>query len=65
MPDQFNPIPTAESWQLSNAPVLSMAAHKASLDLFTEVGMIKLRKKSILLTNFMEFIIENINENSS
>ena len=65
MPDQFNPIPTAESWQLSNAPVLSMAVHKASLDLFTEVGMKKLRKKSILLTNFMEFIIENINENSS
>ena len=65
MPDKFSPIPTAESWQLSNAPVLSMAAHKASLDLFTEVGMEKLREKSILLTNFMEFIIENINKSSS
>ena len=65
MPDKFSPIPTAESWQLSNAPILSMAAHKASLDLFTEVGMKKLRKKSILLTSFMEFIIENINGNSS
>lgn len=42
-----------------------MAAHKASLDLFTEVGMEKLREKSILLTNFMEFIIENINKSSS
>ena len=65
MPNKFSPIPTAESWQLSNAPILSMAAHKASLDLFTEVGMKKLRKKSILLTSYMEFIIENINENSS
>ena len=65
MPDKFSPIPTAESWQLSNAPVLSMAAHKASLDLFTEVGMEKLREKSILLTNFMEFVIENINKSSS
>ena len=63
MPDKFDPIPSAESWQLSNAPILAMAAHKASLDLFTEVGMIKLRNKSILLTQYMEFVIHYINEN--
>ena len=63
MPDKFSPIPTAESWQLSNAPVLAMAAHKASLDLFEEVGMEKLREKSILLTNYLEFIINYINDN--
>jgi kynureninase len=40
-----------------------MAAHKASLDLFTEVGMKKLRNKSILLTQYMEFLIHYINEN--
>ena len=33
-------------WQLSNPPILSMAAIKASLDLFDEVGMNALRKKS-------------------
>ena len=29
----FEAIPTAEGWQLSNAPVFSMAAHKAALDI--------------------------------
>ena len=62
MPDKFSPIPTAESWQLSNAPVLAMAAHKASVDLFNEVGMEKLREKSILLTGYLEFIVHLINE---
>lgn len=57
----FVPIPTAEAWQVSNAPVLSMAAHKASLDIFMEAGMNKLFFKSEKLTGFMEFIIHEIN----
>ena len=61
MPDQFSPIPTAESWQLSNAPIISMAVHLASLEIFEKVGMDKLREKSIILTNYLEFIIEAIN----
>jgi kynureninase len=62
MPDQFSPIPTAESWQLSNAPVISMAVHLASLEIFDQVGMVKLREKSIQLTNFLEFVINEINK---
>ena len=61
MPDQFNPMPTAESWQLSNAPVLSLAAHLASLEIFDEVGMPALREKSLKLTGYQEFIINDIN----
>jgi len=38
----FEAIPTAEGWQLSNAPVLLMAAHKASLDIFEAAGMDRL-----------------------
>lgn len=56
----FIPMPTAESWQLSNAPVLSMAAHKASLDIFDEVGMDALRKKSQNLTAYLDFVIADV-----
>lgn len=56
----FNPIPGAESWQLSNPPILSMAAIKASLDLFNEVGMDALREKSEKLTAYFEYLINEI-----
>lgn len=62
MPKGFVPMETAEAWQLSNAPVLSMAAHKASLDIFNEVGMDKLVAKSEVLTGYLEFIIDDINK---
>lgn len=57
----FEPIPTAEGWQLSNAPVLSMAAHKASIDIFNEAGMENLLAKSKLLSNYLHFILNDIN----
>ncbi|MDG1510876.1 MAG: kynureninase [Mariniblastus sp.] len=38
MTGDFNPIPTAEGWQLSNPPILSLAAIRASLDVFSEAG---------------------------
>lgn len=56
----FDPIESAEAWQMSNAPVLSMAAHKAALDIFTEVGMTSLREKSLHLTAYLEFIISEV-----
>src|SRR5690606_29522740 len=57
----FKPIPTAEGWQLSNAPVLSMAAHKASLDIFEEAGMEKLHEKRKQLATYLHFILSEIN----
>ncbi len=56
----FQPMPGAEGWQLSNAPVLGMAAHLASLDIFDEVGMEKLCVKRDQLTAYLEFIIDDI-----
>lgn len=57
----FDPIPTAEGWQLSNAPVLSMAAHKASIDIFDEAGMPALVKKGRAMSGYLQFIINEMN----
>jgi kynureninase len=61
----FDPIPSAESWQLSNAPVLGMAAHLASLKIFDEVGMPALCAKRDLLTGYLEFVINDISRRKS
>lgn len=61
----FQPIPTAEGWQLSNAPVLSMAAHKAALDIFEEAGMERLHAKRKRLSAFLYFILNEINHQST
>lgn len=66
MRDAFDPIPTAEAWQLSNPPILSMAAIKASLDVFMEAGMENLWAKARKITSFCEYLVESIeNENIS
>lgn len=58
----FNPMKGAEGWQLSNAPVLGMATHLASLDLFEEVGMENLCAKRDDLTAYLEFVIQDVSE---
>jgi kynureninase len=56
----FQPIKGAEGWQLSNAPVLGMAAHLASIEIFDEAGMEQIGKKRDLLTAYLEFVIDDI-----
>ncbi len=58
----FIPEPGAEGWQMSNVPVLTMAAHRAALDLFDEAGLSNLREKSLKLTAYMEFIVNETNK---
>ena len=57
MKNVFQPMEGAEGWQLSNVPILGMAAMKASLDVFAEAGMNALRTKSEQLTGYLEYTI--------
>ena len=57
----FEAIPTVESWQVSNAPILSMAALRASLELFDEAGGIgALRAKSELQIAYFDFLLDEV-----
>jgi kynureninase len=58
----YIPEPGAEGWQMSNVPVLTMAAHRAALDLFDEATLTALREKSLKLTAYMEYIIREANK---
>jgi kynureninase len=58
----FDPIPTAESWSMSNAPVFNMIAHEVSLEIFSEVGMRALREKSLQLTGYLDFVLQTVME---
>jgi len=60
MRQPFDVMSGAEGWQLSNPPILSMAAIKSSLDIFEKVGMDALVKKSKKLTGFFEYLVNEI-----
>jgi kynureninase len=57
MGSEFNPIQTAEGWQISNAPVMGMAPLLAAMEIFDEAGMTAIRLKSEKLTGFLEHLI--------
>lgn len=56
----FKPMPGAAGWQLSNSAILPMAVHRASLEIFDEAGMDNLRRKSLQLTGYLEFLIQDL-----
>jgi kynureninase len=56
----FKPMSGVDGWQLSNFPVLPGAALLASLEIFQQAGIKRLRKKSETLTAYMEFLLQDI-----
>ncbi len=59
MPDDFDPIPGAEGWQISNPPIFQLAALRASMHIFDRAGMARLRAKSERLTGYLESLIHD------
>jgi kynureninase len=57
---EFVPVQSADAWQISNPPILSMAPLRASLSIFDEAGgMEALRTKSIKLTGYLQYLLEH------
>ena len=58
MGPHFHPMEGAEGWQLSNPPIVALAALRASMEIFAEAGLERLRAKSVSLTGYMQFLFD-------
>ena len=63
MGSDFQAIASAEGWQLSNPSILALAALRASMDIFDEAGMDRLRAKSERLTGYLEYLLKQNGSN--
>jgi kynureninase len=61
----FKPMRGAEGWQLSNAQILPMAVHRASLKIFEEAGMQRLWAKHLQMQKYIYFLLDEFNQQSN
>jgi len=65
MEPTFDPVRSAEGWQISNLPILSLAPYLASVEMFDEIGMDALINKRKTITSYLEFILQEISKEVS
>jgi kynureninase len=58
MQRRFDPIPTMEAWQLSNPPIFQLASLRASMNIFDQATMPRIRAKGDQLTSYLEFLLK-------
>ncbi len=61
MEKTFTPYTNAQAWQMSTPPVMLLATHKASLDIFEKAGFKNLVEKSKLMSDYLFFVLDAIN----
>jgi kynureninase len=65
MGPEFQAMSGAEGWQLSNPSIVSLAVLRASMAIFHEAGMGRLRAKSVSLTGYLEFLLNQLVEENA
>lgn len=56
---EFDHQEDASGWQIGTPAILSMATLEGSLSIFAKAGIANIRKKSLRITGYMMFLIEN------
>ncbi|XP_053452898.1 kynureninase isoform X1 [Nycticebus coucang] len=59
MDNKLKLIPGASGFRISNPPILLVCSLQASLEIFQQATMKALRRKSILLTGYLEYLLKH------